>query len=421
MAKIAFTASRVAKFQCPADKSQAFLWDSSVQGLGLRATPGGKPAYVFQAVFQGKDIRLTIGSPNAWTIPLAQSKARELQRMIDEGRDPRDLKRGALAQAKAKDEKKQEEEKCTLKCLLAHYCDYLEALGRRSHKDARSIFALHVNEAWPTLAALPANQVTFEHVADMMRRLHEAGKGRTSNKLRSYLRAAYQVAKASRSKASIPMAFKTFNVINNPAADTEPDESQNKADKKPLSAGHMRAYWQAIKSMPDLKGAVLRLHLLTGAQRIEQLVNLKTADITEASILIFDGKGRPGKGARPHLLPLIPLAAVALADCRPRGIYALSTDDGTTHLSASTFSDWASAAAIDIPDFEAKRIRSGVETVLASLKVSKDDRGRLQSHGITGVQARHYDGHEYTDEKREALEKLLDFVAEDDSQSVTAI
>ena len=97
MAKIAFTAGRVSGFKCPPDKKQAFLWDVTAPGLGLRATPAGKPAYVFQSVYQGKDIRLTIGSPAAWSIPDAQAKARELQRLIDEGKDPRDLKRKALA------------------------------------------------------------------------------------------------------------------------------------------------------------------------------------------------------------------------------------------------------------------------------------------------------------------------------------
>lgn len=99
MAKIAFTAGRVGGFKCPADKAQAFLWDTNVPGLGLRVTPAGKPSYVFQSEFQGKSIRLTIGSPDAWSIPQAQEKARELQRQIDEGSDPRDLKRDALAAA----------------------------------------------------------------------------------------------------------------------------------------------------------------------------------------------------------------------------------------------------------------------------------------------------------------------------------
>ncbi|MDB5779313.1 MAG: phage integrase [Polaromonas sp.] len=99
MAKIAFTAGRVAGFKCPAGKTQAFLWDVTAPGLGLRATPAGKPAYVFQGEFQQKTIRITIGNPVAWSIPQAQEKARELQRQIDEGHDPRDLKRDVLAAA----------------------------------------------------------------------------------------------------------------------------------------------------------------------------------------------------------------------------------------------------------------------------------------------------------------------------------
>jgi len=31
----------------------------------------------------------------------------------------------------------------------------------------------------------------------------------------------------------------------------------------------------------------------------------------------------------------------------------------------------------------------------------------VQSHGIVGVQARHYDGHDYMAEKRQALETLF--------------
>lgn len=97
MAKVAFTSGRINAFSCPPDKQQAFLWDSTAPGLGVRGTPAGKPAYIFQGVYQGKDVRITIGSTSAWTIPLAQAKARELQRLIDEGRDPRELKRNAVA------------------------------------------------------------------------------------------------------------------------------------------------------------------------------------------------------------------------------------------------------------------------------------------------------------------------------------
>lgn len=109
MAKVAFTAGRVSGFKCPPDKKQAFLWNATAPGLGLRVTPAGKPAYIFQGVYQGKDVRVTIGSPGAWSIPQAQAKARELQRLIDEGTDPRTPKREALAAAKAQEQEKAEQ------------------------------------------------------------------------------------------------------------------------------------------------------------------------------------------------------------------------------------------------------------------------------------------------------------------------
>jgi len=327
----------------------------------------------------------------------------------------------AAAERKAKTAKK-EAEQFTLEKLLTHYCDHLEALGRTSHKDARSIFKLHIYEAWPKIAALPANMVTGEQVADMMRWVLELGKGRTANKLRSYVRAAYQTARAARSKASIPLHFKGYSVSHNPAGDTEPDESANKPDKRPLSAAELRSYWQLIKPMAGFIGAVLRLHLLTGGQRIEQLVNLQTGNVSADSITIYDSKGRPGKPPRPHTVPLIPAAAVALLDCKPQGVFALSTDQGRTHLSAITLSAWAvAAAAVNIPEFQTKRIRSGVETLLASARISSEIRGRLQSHGISGVQARHYDGHDYMDEKRHALETLFQLLDTPENSNVVPL
>lgn len=297
-------------------------------------------------------------------------------------------------------------EKLTLRALLDDYCDHQKAQGRSSHKDARSIFKLHVFDPWPKLAAKAANELTSEEVADMMRRCLELGKGRTANKLRSYMRAAYQVAKAARTKPAIPVKFKSYAVTHNPVADTEPDETQNRADKNPLGIEDLKRYWRGIKAAPGIRGASLRLHLLTGGQRIEQLVRMRTASIERDAFTILDGKGRPGKPARPHIVPLIPAARAALEECGPSGTYALSTDGGRTHIHATTISDWAmeAAQAAGIRNFQTKRIRSGVETLLAANDVPLEIRGRLQSHGVSGVQARHYDGHDYMTQKRHALE-----------------
>jgi integrase len=61
--------------------------------------------------------------------------------------------------------------------------------------------------------------------------------------------------------------------------------------------------------------------LLSGGQRIAQLVRLHTANIYEKKhyFVLFDGKGRPGTGAREHWVPLTTPLLKALRECKPTG------------------------------------------------------------------------------------------------------
>lgn len=326
---------------------------------------------------------------------LVQAAEEEKKRLEQEAKT-------AAAQAEAN-------EKYTLAALIADYGKYMVSLGRDTKGDARSTLKVHVVQAWPTLAAAPAKALTDDQFADMMRKVFEAGKGRTANKLRSYLRSAYQVAKAARTKPTIPLYFKGYEIRHNPVAETLPDESQNKTAKNPLSLEEMQIYWRAIKADTTIKGAVLRVHLLAGSQRIAQLMRLKTVDIGEDSIKLYDRKGRPGKAARLHIVPMAKVAMESLIACKPTGEYAFSTDGGKTHIDEITMSKWAKEFAANLPitDFATKRLRSGVETVLSGkAKINKETRGRLQSHGIGGVQNASYDAYDYMDEKLDAVEKL---------------
>ena len=295
----------------------------------------------------------------------------------------------------------------TLQKLLDAYVAHLKTQGRRSHVDADQIFKRHVTEAWPSIAQAPAVDLTPDQVLDMLRRLIEAGKGRTANKLRSYMRAAYQCALDVRTTASIPVVFKAFGVAFNPAAQTRRSPQFDRADKRPFSKAELRAYWQLIAGQPSSQAATLRLHLLTGGQRIEQFVRLKWADVSDEALTIFDGKGRPGQGPRAHQIPLLKPARAAMAQLKHDGEFAISTTAGKKAISVRTLAGWAQDIVGDkIEGFQLKRIRSGVETLLAAHGVSREVRGHLQSHGLTGVQARHYDGHDYMPEKRSALETL---------------
>jgi hypothetical protein len=54
--------------------------------------------------------------------------------------------------------------------------------------------------------------------------------------------------------------------------------------------------------------------------------------------------------------------------------------------------------------FQMRDIRRTCETMMAAMGISKDLRAQIQSHGLGGVQDKHYDRHDYMDEKRSALE-----------------
>ena len=110
MAKVNFTGARVAAHTCPKDQAQAFLWDSKTPGLGLRSTPNGAKSYIFQAKLNGASLRVTIGAQASWTIEKAQINARELQRQVDRGEDPREVRaeRRAASEARQAETRRQE-------------------------------------------------------------------------------------------------------------------------------------------------------------------------------------------------------------------------------------------------------------------------------------------------------------------------
>ncbi|MCB1968489.1 MAG: hypothetical protein KDI64_21220 [Candidatus Accumulibacter sp.] len=103
IASLSFTAGRVSKFPCEEGKAMAFLRDTDWKGPGLKASRGGSTHYVLaRRLKSGATIRLTIGSPNAWTSSAASEEARRLQTLIDQGVGPRSEKSERLAAAEAK-------------------------------------------------------------------------------------------------------------------------------------------------------------------------------------------------------------------------------------------------------------------------------------------------------------------------------
>ena len=61
--------------------------------------------------------------------------------------------------------------------------------------------------------------------------------------------------------------------------------------------------------------------------------------------------------------------------------------------------------------FQYADIRRTAETRLAALEILESTRAQIQSHGISGVQVKHYDKWTYMPQKREALAKWERFLS----------
>ncbi len=428
--KILLTAKRVADFSCDPSKAAAFLWDTDAKGLGLKASPGGSKQFILESRLKsGKSVRLTIGKPSTWAIGDARIEARRLQALIDQGTDPREIRKKqeeAKAAEKAASEaartKAEEKRKYTFHALCDAYCNHLERNGKtKSAAAARSAFKCHVlNKSSGKIAEMPANEVTTLQIASMIRIVHESGKERTAGVLRSYLSAAFNAAKRAPFDTTLSADLVPFGIEHNPV-DAIPAFSV-KAGNRALSNEELKLYLSNLGE--DLADKALLLALLCGGQRMAQLLRAKVSDFDqEATILrLWDGKGKR-KAPREHLLPLGPkateLVQVLITAIKTREevrnhktVTALDLQDqwlfsthGRVAMAFTTPGKRVAelSAKLGGEAFDLRDIRRTCETMLAKIGVSKDLRAQLLSHGLSGVQDAHYDRHDYLDEKRKAL------------------
>lgn len=329
MAKIAFTAGRVRGHKCPEDKTQSFLWDATTPGLGLRATPAGKPSYVFQSVYQGKTIRMTIGSPEAWSIPDAQAKARELQRQIDEGRDPREIKAAITAADVEKREAAKSDTVTVGEVWTLYLAERKKHWGERHYRD-HTIMAgaggemksrgtrvgngLTVPGPIYPLLALRISALTPEAI--------EAWAAREAKTRPTYGRLAWRCLKALLSWCGEQREYQHLLPIN-PAKTKKTREAFGKPAVKSgsLEKSQLKAWFEAVSNGGNpVSSAYLQAVLLTGA-RPGEILGMKWSDVN----LLWKGLTIRDKVEGERVIPLTPYVSHLLATLPRRNPFVFSS------------------------------------------------------------------------------------------------
>lgn len=402
--------------------------------LQARRVANGIVFYYRYTAPDGSRVRIPLGAYDeegrrGLSLKQARDKMGELRRRY---RDGSQNLRGTLADEAAEAEREraararaaeaEEARKAgTLGVLLTQYVDSLEAAGKPSAREVRAMFARNVEEPHHALWATPAIDITHDDGVTLLSTPATAGKVREAGKLRSYLRAAFSYGVKARSNPRAPQDLRALGLRTNPFLEIPAIDGASKSRARALSVAELRAYWRRIKELAGPHGAMLRFHLLTGGQRVEQLARITVAHVDRDTntMQMLDFKGRR-KEPRVHVVPLVPLALKAIdamgSDQTRPFVFSVTggetpADYSTTYRTIAEVVDvMKEANELEGGAFTAGDLRRTVETRLAALGVAKHVRAHVQSHGLGGVQDRNYDRHDYLDEKRAALDALYNLI-----------
>ena len=351
MAKVAFTAGRVARHQCAAGKQQAFLWDAVVPGLGLRVTAAGAKAYIFQSEFQGKTLRMTIGSPDDWTIPAAQREARKLQTTIDQGRDPREVK----AEVEAADVAKRDadvRDRLTVGDVWAVYvAERSSGWGERHLRDHERLAKRGGDRAKRGIAgpgltvAGPLYPLMAMRLRDLDAETIEAWAKKEAATRKTSARLAWRLLKAFLTWCQEQKAYMHLVPTVNPAKTKKSREVLGKPQAKQdvLQREQLAPWFDAVgKIESPAVSAYLRILLLTGA-RPGELLNLKWSDVNHQwkAIAIRD------KVEGERMIPCTPYVGQLLATLPKRNAWVFASSRAAVQALNGTTADAITASPTD--------------------------------------------------------------------------
>jgi integrase len=424
MAKVEFTATRIAAHSCPDGKSQAFIWDSVAPGLGLRATPRGDKGYVFQSKLEGKTMRINIGKPATWTIKAAQMEARRLQAMIDTGRDPRQVAQDELAAAQdarnarqaaldaAEEAARREAEAKALRerresvTLGAVWPVYIAARRDAKRKGGKQGWSeWHVRDHENVVRVGGLKKIRGKGVTEpgpLAALLNVRLCDLTSKRISEWL-ASETVSRPTQAG----LAFRLLSVFVNwcdsqaeyaglvPAGACKAQQVRdelpgtNTKDGDSLQREQLGAWFQAVGKMSNrVQSAYLQILLLTGARRRE-LVSLKWADVDFQwlSMTIRD------KVEGERTIPLTPyvkhlLAGLPRYEDNPWVFSSPSSSNG--RLAEPTPGHKRALAAAGVPDLTLHGLRRSFGSLAEWTETPAGVVAQIMGHKPSAIAEKHY-------------------------------
>jgi integrase len=366
-------------------------YDDEVIGFVARKLPSGATSYGYRYRTNGKQRWLGLGLHGSITPDEARKLAKRRAGEVAAERDPvaeREEKRAAeikVARANANTVN------AILDAFLARYVSKL-----RTAYEIERTFNVYVR---PRIGATSIYQVTRRQIVEMLDEIEDENGAVMADRVLAYVRKAFNWQATRDDQFSPP--------IVRGMARTKPKE---RARQRILTDDEIREVWAALEAegVPQPFREVVRTLLLT-AQRRGEVANMTRDEISGAIWTIPPARSKNG------IANVVPLTDGVIDLIGHRKGFIFSSNGGKQpfngYSKAKTSLDEAIAKGRKqaklkaMPHWTLHDLRRTARSLMSRAGVQSDIAERVLNHVLHGVRGV-YDRHSYSDEKRQALEKL---------------
>jgi len=404
--------------------------------LWLLIRPSGKKVFYFAYKLSGKRAMIALGpysksnAGKGLTLQQARTKKDHLAQFLIQGLDPKSEL--ARLEFEAEQEKRKQNQLGTIEQLFEGYAANMKANGKKSHGEVIRVLR---NDALPLLGKnTPANQITSHDIKLVLHNMIKRGALVGSNRLRSYLSAAFTYGLEHDNDPTTMDALVTYQLDLNPVRDVPKAIKNEKPCDRELSQDEIKRLWNDFNSEGQYSPIeqIFKLMLSTGGQRVSEVSEAKWAEFNFKQNL-WEIPASRTKNGKAHLIPLNNITMNILDEVKAHRDsspflfpHRLDPDKPIVLASISKAANrFTSNKDNNFKAFTPRDLRRTCKTRMGELGLSKEIRDRINNHALGDVSSKHYDRYDYLKEKQNALDawgqRLEQIVSTSDLSNVITI
>lgn len=391
--------------------------ERGVGRLVLRVNASGSKVFAYRFKIDGKFSFIQIGQYPSVSLSQAREAMLPFIQDLQAGKNPK-----LELEKKREDQKKkdlEESKQGTIEQLFNAYTDKMRVDGKSTYKEVLKNLD---KEVYPKInKETRAKDAKVEDFVDILAGMISRGAGVQTNRVRSYLHAAFSYGLKQDLDPAVKVKNIKFGLTVNPISGI-PKQAQFEA-----TGTRFLTIPQLVELIPlfiKTKGVGyqttmwLKLCIYLGGQRPHEIARLTWDDVNWEDKYI---KMLPEitKNSRTHLVPLNTLALDALKDLKKNGKQSSFLFPKATNRNEHVCFDTISKALSKFreqfpayPKFVPRDIRRSAKTGMTSNGVSKQIADRVHNHALKDVSGKHYDMYDYFQEKKQVLDKWNELLEE---------